>query len=514
LLNPTNEQGSAQSGWRIFWSSEAGFVLTVALVAVFFTRIQYAFEFTYATDDYRQIIDGLSSIAEPIIAQGRIGEYWLHLVFEFLGFDPLRAPLITIAASSLISVWVAYSILQMWEVRMPPLLAAIVIVVVSIHPYTTELLTFRGIAIYHYIALALAFLSLRLTKPTTFSILGNAALFAVALTIYQIPLGYASIFFVFDFAIRILRLVGAQTYDAASLKASLAGDFAARLAVFLIGIVLYFILFKISTIGVPQDPRSVLISFGDILPRLVMGLNLILEHFVTGKVYQNSLVPKPLLIVPFVFLAFAVFEVARATHYRPSVVAGSSLFLLVVVLGAGFAVLGVAFLSKTPWLPPRVHPHIGIFWGGAAALAYSVRSAISPKAFYVLLGLVGLIFVAVCQQIFIDHYRIRVRDHNKALLVLSRLQEDPQFANATRITVHGASPVYPAKMPTLATGLNASTWAAPWSIAPMFTELSGRVFKEANRDDRTVAAAFCKERPKWPSAGSTTVRENLAIICM
>lgn len=75
----------------------------IALVLIAFSRAQAAFDFTYAVDDYRQIIDGLSSISGALIVQGRFNTYWLSELFGFVGFDPVRSPIISIVASVVLS---------------------------------------------------------------------------------------------------------------------------------------------------------------------------------------------------------------------------------------------------------------------------------------------------------------------------------------------------------------------------------------------------------------------------
>lgn len=175
--------------------------------------------------------------------------------------------------------------------------------------------------------------------------------------------------------------------------------------------------------------------------------------------------------------------------------------------------LGVAFLSKIPFMPSRVLPQIGVVWAGCAVLALSSSRKAPMQVCSAVLCLVSFVFIAQAQQIFIDHYRIGVRDHLQVRLVLSRLQINPNFVNVRRIAVVGRDPGYGVSTPTRASDLNRSVWRATWSIAPMFTELSGWTFNKARKEDYAVAKNYCNPVQRWPSQNSTTVIGDLAIVC-
>lgn len=487
------------------------FLIALALVAV--SRIQAVFDLTYSADDYRSIVNGFGSVSGALISEGRFGTLWLSKIFEFIGYDPMRSPVITIALSIFLSVWTANAVLRLWTYGLPDALRVALLVIIAAHPYTSEILTFRNIAIYHLLAFALAGAALLLSRPSFRGVLLSAVVLAAALTFYQVPLNYVSIFLCFDLALRVIRhLVNSEnTLPTYSLDDS---SFHSRLLTFVFGFALYWICLKAMTHGLPPHPFSVVIPFAEIPTRLrTYGVDLLYGHFVTGTAYANALVPRAVLLILPLFVAVSVIELAL----RPKDRLGSVLAVVVVLatpIAAGFAMLGIPLLFTVLWLPPRVLADIGLVWAGIAVIAITVRRMIPEQVFGLALGLVVFSFIASDNQIFNDFGRVQVRDHNLALRLIDRLEEQPNFSAMKAVAIVGVRPDDGAPIPTATHGFNDSKIGYQWVIAPMLTELSGISVRPAYQPEIEEAQTYCKGVSPWPAVGSVVIRGALAIVCL
>lgn len=499
------------SGLRI--RSDEWWPFLIALVLVAVARAQVAFDFTYAADDYRAIVDGFGSVSGALVKEGRFGTYLLSKVFEAVGYDPVRAPFITVLASVFLAVWSANAVLRLWSYDLPRTLRVMLLVIIAAHPYTTEILGFRNIAIYHLLAFALAVAAIVVSSLSFWGLLVSSVLLAMSLTMYQVPLSYVSIFICFDLALRAIRHFAQG--EAVPLAYSLRDrSFYARMLTVAGGFSLYFVCLKISTHGVPPHPFSVPISLSQVPERLrTYGLDLLYGHFVSGTAYASPLVPRPILFIPLLLVAAAVLELVMQTRDRSQSLLAAAVALVAPVL-AGFAMLGIPLLFTVLWLPPRVLATIGLVWAGVAVIAITVRRSIPQQVFVFVLGLTVFAFIAENNQIFIDQARVATRDHNLAIRVLSKLEEQPNFADMKAIASVGKRLDTGAPMPTATHGFNDSNWEYQWVIAPMLTELSGYPIRPAYQPEIDEAEAYCKEHEQWPSAESVTIRRDLAIICL
>ncbi len=179
------------------------FLIGMGLVAL--AKLQGVFAQVYAVDDYIQMISGLTSLRNALISQGRFGEYWLAELFSFIGFDPIRSPLLSMVLSIFLSTYVANAILRLWRVELPDVVRVLCIVIIAAHPYTSEILTFRGIAIYHVIAYAVAVIAFLLARWSKVGVILPAFIFSAALTIYQVPLSLVAVLLCIDCSLRLLR---------------------------------------------------------------------------------------------------------------------------------------------------------------------------------------------------------------------------------------------------------------------------------------------------------------------
>lgn len=486
------------------------FLIALALVAL--ARAQAASEFTYAVDDYRAFINGFDFLWRALIIEGRFGTYMLSEAFAMIGYDPMRAPIVTIVVSVFLSTWVANAVLRLWSYEIPQVLRVFLMVIIAAHPYTTEILTFRNIAIYHVLAFALAMAAMLLSRPTIWGLLISSVVFALALSLYQIPVNQISVFLCFDLALRILRQLSSRE-DVPAAYSLRDRSFYARILTFVLGFVLYFILLKLSTLGFPSHKNSSLVEFHEIPGRLIVGANLLYGHFVSGTAYTVALVPPVVLAILLLLVAAAVLELIL----RPKGRSKAALAIVIVVAApiiAGFAMLGIPLLVKVMWLPPRVLATIGLVWAGVAVMTISVRRLIPQSILTATLGVVAFAFIVQNHQIFIDQARVATRDHNLAVRLISRLEDQPNFSDMKRVVVAGKRVDTGAPILSGMHGFNDSNFSHWWAIAPMLTELSGISIKPGGAPEMDEAKTHCQTQAPWPAPGAVVIRGELAIICL
>jgi len=488
------------------------FFCALALVAL--ARAQAAFDFTYSVDDYRVIITGFHTVDARILLEGRFGTYWLSRIFDLIGFDPTRAPLITIVASIFLSVWAANVILRLWSDELSPAIRTMLLVIIAAHPYTAEILTFRNIAIYHVLSFALGAAAILIARLSPGRLTVSILLFAASLTFYQVPLNYVSIFICFDMALRIIRsqVRGDETPLAFSLKDR---SFYARMITFAAGFLLYFVCLKIANHGLEPHPFAIPIELSQVPERLrTWGVDLLVGHFLTGAVYDNPLVAKPIMMIPLIFIAATVFELLRRApkHFSGSILAGAVVLITPVL--AGLAMLGIPLLFTIIWLPSRVMASIGVIWAGVAVTALLVRAFIPKQVYSFALGVIVFSFIAQNNQIFIDQGRVGVRDHNLTIRLIAKLEEQPNYSEMKAVAVVGTRSDSGGLIPTATHGYNDSNFEYSWAVAPMLSELSGIPLRPAYTPELEAAKAYCKDRAIWPAPGSLVIQGELAIVCM
>nr|WP_246699533.1 glucosyltransferase domain-containing protein [Rhizobium sp. BK538] len=484
------------------------------MVLVAFARAQAAFDFIYAVDDYRQIIGGLSSIYELLLKQGRFGTYWLSKLFDIVGFDPMRAPFVTIVISVFLSTWAANLVLRLWTYELSDIVRALLIAVIAAHPFTAEILTFRGIAIYHILAFTLVVVAVAISGRSVWRILVSSLVFSTALTLYQIPLNYISVFVCFDVALRAIRHL--MKSERVPVDYTLHDrSFYDRFLTIFVGCAFYFVLLKISTQGVPPlGERSAVVESYEIPGRLLYGLNALYGHFITGTIYGTPLVPKAILAVPLLFVGVTLGEILiRARDPRNTAIAIAIVVATPVI--AGFAMLGAPLFFAMLWFPPRMLPQIGLVWAGVTVMALTVCRVMPRQFFTAALGVVAFSFIAQNNQIFIDQARVATRDHNLALRLIERLEGQPNFTAMKYIALVGGRDDSSAPIPTGMWGFNDSNLSHPWAVAPMLTEITGIAIKSPPNDEaKAEAERYCQGRSHWPARDAAIIQGELAIVCL
>jgi hypothetical protein len=479
------------------------------LLVLFLTAITKAGAFlpAYSIDDYFLTLD--SPPPATMLGQGRFGAALLLQLFHLIQLEPSYARIFFVAFALAVSSLLAALIVRHWNLKGWPAVAAAAMI--ALHPFTTEIFTFRtalGISMCALLLLA-ALLVPRRWSPA--GVLAGSALFAVALSIYQVVLHYALMIVLLGAAIGLTRLVIAGRRTA--LRGMARGRNAALLACTVLGTLLYAAINAVLSraLQVTMTARTRLIPLSGIGERAAKVWEVLRYRFLEPSPLIGRF-PKALLLL---LLLLAL--LGLAARLRPLAARSVLLFLAVAGLLAAALVwtVGIILVLDDFWPVPRVMSHTGVFWAGVLAIAFASLGAWGRRALAGVSLLLVLSFVGSSNRILNDQVRLNVRDAAKANRIVARLEALPGFTGTETVAVHGSTWSYPLSYGTADHDMNISAFGADWAKVALLREVSGYDLKLAKADaQKAAAAAYCGGVPPWPGPGSVTIRDGLAILCL
>ncbi len=474
----------------------------------------------YSIDDYGLITQ---RAVQPslMLAQGRFGQAAITYLFHGLGLVPPHAgiffPLLGIASSVLLGVAVA----RFWNLRPGDWRAVAAATVVAIHPFTTELFTFRtanGSSSLAYALVASAIL-VRPRSPRTIAV--SALLFTLALSIYQVVFNYVVMAVLMGVAIGLARwslsrrpserperfrrllapgrqLRGRNMALCLSFAIALAGY---ALAGALVGRLFHVVATPRSALLAPDDWRARAGEVADVLHQRILGPSPLVPE----------LTKRLLLLILVMALVGPAVRIGRGRSLRSIVVFAVNALLLAAALVWS---VGLAMLLKDFWPAPRVMPHLGVFWAGALVIATlgagpRIRAGIGLVA-----SLVVLSFIGSDNRILDDQLRLNMRDLALANRELARLERLPGIAANQTLALVGAVPTAGLSLATTDHDLNITAFAAPWSKIGILRELAGRDFLLPTDAKFSDAKDACAGAESFPGNRSIFMKEDLAIVCL
>lgn len=388
-----------------------------------------------------------------------------------------------------------------------PLVAAII----AVHPYGTEIFTFR-MALPGYCAgmlLSIVVLEAIMRHPSRLSarVLAFSASLAMLFT-YQIFVNYFLVAIVFGWAFgeiasRDHRAVNRQR--TLVLSAVIVSSIIVQLAVMQI----------LSSLGVVSvEARGHLITL-DMVPHRLWEMSVTL-----GRIYwaAESIMPAWLKALLWLLSGLSFLAIARSqwqgvsNHQWLAKTVGLPLLAVVMIPLS----LGVIVVLQV-WYPTyRIVAHgavmMGLVWIIGDYYARPSKDLVLGRIQTIGRGLVLVVFVLMSNQIFADQHKLNVWDLMAASRVVARLEALPEFRNIQYVYVSGAGE-YPVGLRTAGGSLNVSAYAAPWGRAPLLVAASGYRFRRAI-DEREVAGdRYCQTAPTWPDSKSIKVDGDLAIVC-
>ena len=386
-----------------------------------------------------------------------------------------------------------------------------------VHPYLSEILTFRMVLPGYCVAAALSIVALEAASSKSVGLRKHVICMLATLGmlfVYQGFLNYFAVAIIFAFLFEAFLVskhakapqesVRSRNYVALAIICALSVlIFLATLAIF-------------KRIGfVEPTGRSKFISLHEIPERMAQVWALF--HNVFWK--NEPIVPHWLKVV----LAFPVTVgiVVLCQRFIKMLRGGSTSHLFGIVLAVALlipATVGVIVPFKD-WYPvARVLPQVPVILGLLILLsAPFLKSILNGWIFRVSMVIIlftVFAFVLNNNQIFADPQRLNGWDRMEANRIVSRLEQRPDFLRIQFVYVGGGSWRHSAKMSMILGDMNISAFSPEYSKVPLLVEVSGYNFKKASGVQNTVGEAYCAKVAPWPDVEAVTVVDGLAIICL
>lgn len=506
--------------WRsLRWSTASWRLAAAGLLSLLLAK-GLAFLPAYSIDDYgidlrKQLMDS------PSLRQGRFGEALFNHTLQALGFEASYTHVVFVAFALITSAALGVLLVRHWALPTHGWLPFAVVALATLHPYTTEIFTFRaGLA---NISFVLALLTLLLV-PRRWNgplLLAGSAVFAIALSIYQGVFHYAVMIALVGTGLCLARWSARARRGAPAAVARprlrvarlLRHRQVGLMACMAAGTVAYVLINAaiFAALGVTRLERGQLLSLRELPQRVHDGALYLRERLVAF----DPLISDPARFLLLAIMAIAVVLLLRGAwpwRGRRLLAAGAALALLVAAL---LWTLGLRLVLQQFWPAPRIMSQVGIFWAGILTMAHRASGQRVRQLLAILVFPALLSFVGSDNRILAEQRRINARDAAMANRIVARLEAIPGLAEAHEIAVVGGYVTYPLLLRTIDHDMNISAFGATWSRAAIVREVSGLdLYEVSSGPSMSLALAYCQGADPWPAPTAVAIRGQLAIVCL
>jgi len=459
----------------------------------------------YSIDDFTVVVDDQPYPLGLLAAQGRVTIYFLNLVLRALGASPSQSQPLSLILLMFVLVATGLSICRLCGIH-GFRESLIVVSLIALHPYQSELFTFKSGALYLAVALVCSFVPILVSTRSRRHWMVGLVMLIGSLSIYQVVLNYLAMALVFSVAFHLSRPTGSNPTFWPGLRS--------QLKLILSAMILYFVAASAASriSGVPLGARASFIGLNEIGPRIKQAYQLYKVLFFLPEPIL-PVATKALLILTVAFALGVCFVKALRggaySSFRRMTLAWAP------VLIAGLPLCAGVILVLGEWWPvPRVLSQTGMFWGGSFALAYSLSQPLVRRIILTSVVVVIVSFIGISNHIFRDQLRVNMRDLATANRMVGRIEALPDFAQIQYVVLSGGSYTFRSPVTTMQGDMNISALFAAWSKVPVINEISGYAFQTAPAAIFAKANALCATAPKWPAAGSVVKVDTAAVVCM
>jgi hypothetical protein len=384
----------------------------------------------YSIDDYALITGPNSYSLGQMAAQGRVLTYYLQRALAALGASAPHAQPLSQILLTFVLVAVGLIVCRLWDMRTFAG-SFVVVAMVVLHPYQSEIFTFRPAALNLAIPLGLSFGAILVcTRSTRYWIVSAVAL-ACSLSIYQVVLNYLGMALVFSIAFHLTRPADSNRIFWRALRS--------QVTVILTAVVVYYAAtYAVSRIaGSALTARTTFLGTSAITTRIDQILTLYKVILYRTEPIMPSATKALLLLT----LGVAIM-VHLATCWRSWTCPAfrrQALAIALVVAGGLPLCAGIVLVLGEWWPVPRVLAQTGMFWGGSLALVYSIVQPIGKRLILGSMVLILISFIGISNQVFSDQLRVNMRDLATAGRIVGRIESLPDFAQVRYLAVNGGS---------------------------------------------------------------------------
>ncbi len=473
---------------------------TVVTVLTLLARMPFVLAPGMSTDSYAYL-DGWPTF-EQLAGQGRFGQFLVFKLFGALAIDPLAFATLLQGVGLAVFAFTAPLLFAGFaspeQNRLIPICLAGL--VVTLHPYAAEILTFSEASFTALLATAMGIASIFIVARRARWWWLASVMLIVALSMYQVLINYAALMILFGFLqiyLRVGRFRGAVREEYRPLL---------RSCLVLVGSVLaYLILHKalVALTGATEVSRAGLLPIGNVGARLhdIEALG--------GFLWDRSLLvtygtaAKALLwgmaIAGWAFLLVRLLA-------RPS--AGVVLPLVVVAL-VPVAALGVVSVAAVWWPAPRVLGGIVAVWAmGVYWFAWFVNGRLGRLLVLAAAAMLLVGFTAVGHRVHSDQLQLNAFDRLLAQRVYDELIRLDTYNDQTPVVVvnRRLSWSHPLPLASAWMDLNLTAFADKRAIKGLLQLSNGRTLHVVLPDPADTRQ--CEALPAWPDTGFAVARSS------
>jgi hypothetical protein len=475
-------------------------VITLALISRFSALL-----LGFSIDDYRKMSQVLPEFLDAkAIGIGRALGYFVFAAMARIGAAPPRAGVLGVLLLTLALTAVGLAACRLWGISGRFGASLIVVCMVVLHPYQTEMFTFRTAAPVVAVALTFVFIGLLICDRSRIHWLAAVGLVACGLSTYQLPLNHLALVVLFSVAL---------PYAAGELPAGWRRTLATRLGLLAAGAVVYgaSAIAVARSLGIGAEARTTLLGLNEAGSRAAAALESAVRILAVGEPVLPA-VAKAAIAATFGFGFIAL--AARSLRSPIWSVRARPLAVMAAFAAGVLLWFGVLLALREWWIVPRTVSHVSLFWAGMMATVYVAGGRRTRHVMATGLAFVFFSFIGINQQILADQLRVNARDSAQANRIVARLEQLPNFTSRMNVTVLGGSWGYASPIRTVQGDMNISVLYPAWSKLDLLNEVSGYAFTDAPPEARAKADEYCKTAPKWPAVGSVSAAGSTAVVCL
>lgn len=487
-------------------SRQALQICIVVAVITLLARLPFLIQPGFSIDSYLAVLG--SPNAGNFLQQGRFGQYLLLVGTESLGVDTrtlgtlLQGPGLACFAAAVPLLFMTFGT----HTPVPRMGVVLASLIITLHPFSAEMLTFPEASFAAHLSTALGILSVYLVARHPGRWWLSAVLLVVALSLYQMLLNYVGLMLLFGAVQLLLREDAAGRSIIDRLRPM-------RVPVLMVvaGVAVYLLIGKlvVAGAGIAVKGRSQLLAL-DALSLRMDEMGRLSAWLWKSPLIVSEAPAAGILLWSCSLLGWAAFMGwLLVRHSRASAVG-----LLITAL-IPLAAIGIVGVTAAWWPVPRVLGGIVVAW----AMGVYWLLVLSPPRWrwvpaipvaLVLLGTAG-----VGHRIYNDQIKLNRIDRHLAGEIFRSLNTLPGYKNGTQVAIVNRNMqwAHPLPLSTSYMDMNMTAFAFNGTQKGVLQMTVGRPVNIIN--PTPAHALICDTIPFWPTAGFTAMTAaGDAVVCL
>ena len=375
-----------------------------------------------------------------------------------------------------------------------------------LHPYHTEILTFKSATIIYCVCVFLLIFCLEyfICYDSTYFLILTILLF-IGITIYQILINYILTILFLLVLVYTTRVNNDKSI--LQVKRRMIGLAAAGGVAIMLSGLTSAVLPRV--LGIAPEGRAQLISAGDVTARIHDVVKLVLKVYVLDE----PIISRPVKLLLLVILLISVYLISKNilnTRQWTTCFGFLGLIALYILFTPGIIVIVGAW-----WPVPRVINHSSFVYGALVIIGlHNVKQIIISRIVIIIVIVVSVAFGLANAQILMDQLQINRWDAMQSNRLVARLELLPLFTNAKYLYIDGGKWKYNQHLRTINGDMNISAFYPVYSKIALINHISGYNFLPANSIKIEIGHHYCLSVAPWPASDSVTIITDLGIVCL